>query len=175
MGVGTNRDVARFCPFAIEAFPAIHNFSSCLLDFFLVVALGGAGLTIQMAWNARLRRSTGSPVLTTLISLFVSLLSLALLWAVGVTNRGSILAFGALPKWAWFGGVFAAYYLMASLIAIPKLGAASVFSLVIAGQMVASLILDSTGAFGVSQIPLSASRVLGTALMLIGVILLQKQ
>jgi transporter family-2 protein len=143
--------------------------------FFLMVALGGAGLTIQMAWNARLRRSTGSPILTTLISLFVSLLSLALLWAVGVTNRGSIPAFDSLPKWAWFGGVFAAYYLMASLIAIPKLGAASVFSLVIAGQMVASLILDSTGAFGVSQIPLSASRVLGTALMLIGVILLQKQ
>jgi transporter family-2 protein len=145
------------------------------LVLFLLVALGGAGLTIQVAWNARLRTSTASPVLTAIISVFVTLLSLALLWASGATNRGSIPAFNALPKWAWFGGVFAAYYLVASLIAIPKLGAAVVFSLVIAGQMVAALILDSTGAFGVAQIPLSTSRVLGTAVLLIGVILIQKQ
>ena len=143
--------------------------------FFLLVALGGAGLTIQMAWNARLRTSTGSPVLTTLISICVSFLSLALLWASGASHRGSIPAFNSLPKWAWFGGVFAVYYLVASLIAIPKLGAAAVFSLVIGGQMVAALILDSTGAFGVAQISLSTSRVLGTALLLFGVILIQRR
>ncbi|MCC3416512.1 MAG: DMT family transporter, partial [Microcoleus sp. PH2017_07_MST_O_A] len=129
----------------------------------------------HMAWNARLRSSTGSPVLTTMISVFVTLLSLALVWASGATNRGSIPAFNSLPQWAWFGGVFAAYYLVASLIAIPKLGVAVVFSLVIAGQMIAALVLDSTGAFGVTQISLSVSRILGTALLLIGVILIQKQ
>ena len=145
------------------------------LVLLLLVALGGAGLTLQMAWNARLRTATGSPVLTTIISVFVTLLSLALVWASGATNRGSIPAFNSLPKWAWFGGTFAAYYLVASLIGIPKLGAAAVFSLVIAGQMVAALILDSTGAFGVTQISLSTSRVLGAALLLIGVILIQKQ
>lgn len=128
-----------------------------------------------MAWNARLRSSTGSPVLTTMISVFVTLLSLALVWASGATNRRSIPAFNSLPQWAWFGGVFAAYYLVASLIAIPKLGVAVVFSLVIAGQMIAALVLDSTGAFGVTQISLSVSRILGTALLLIGVILIQKQ
>src|SRR5882672_4359691 len=143
--------------------------------FFLLVALGGAGLTIQMAWNARLRMATGSPVLTTLISIFVSFLSLLILWASGVTNRGSIPAFNSLPKWAWFGGIFAVYYLVASLMAIPKLGAAAVFSLVIAGQMISALTLDSTGAFGVPHISLNASRVLGTALLLVGAILIQKQ
>ena len=55
-------------------------------------------------------------------------------------------AFHSLPEWAWFGDVFAGHYLVASLIAIPKLGAAAVFSVVIAGQMIAALILDSTGA-----------------------------
>lgn len=144
------------------------------LVLFLLVALGGAGLTLQMAWNARLRTSTGSPVLTTIISVFVTLVSLALLWASGTTDRGSIPAFNSLPKWAWFGGIFAAYYLVASLIAIPKLGTAVVFSLVIAGQMVAALILDSTGAFGVPQISLNTSRVLGTVLLLIGVIFIQR-
>jgi len=142
---------------------------------FFVVALGGEGLTIQMAWNARLRAGNASPGLTTIISVSITLLSLALVWASGATDRGSIPPFHSLPKWAWFGGVFAAYYLVASLIAMPKLGAAVVFSLLIAGQMLAALILDSTGAFGGLRIPLSVSRVLGTMLLLIGVILVQKR
>jgi transporter family-2 protein len=145
-----------------------------LLLFFLV-ALGGAGLTLQMAWNSRLRTATGSPVLTTIISVFVTLLSLVLVWASGATNRGVIPEFNSLPRWAWFGGVFAGYYLVASLIAIPKIGAAVVFSLVIAGQLIAALVLDSTGAFGLARISLSTSRVIGTALLLIGVILIQRK
>ena len=144
------------------------------LIFLLLVALGGAGLTMQMAWNARLRASTGSPVLATIVSLLVSLGALVLVWLSGATHRGSLPAFKSLPMWGWFGGLFAAYYLVASLIAIPKLGAAAVFSLVIAGQMIAALILDSTGAFGVTQIFLTPARVGGAVLLLAGVSLIQK-
>ena len=145
------------------------------LFFFLLVALSGAGLTLQMAWNARLRTGTGSPILATLISVLVSLVSLLVVWASGTTERGSIPAFNSLPKWAWLGGVLGVFYLVASLIAIPRLGAAAVFSLVIAGQMITALVLDATGAFGVTQIPVSTSRVIGAALLLVGVILIQKR
>src|SRR6185369_1078646 len=105
------------------------------LVLILMVALGGAGLAMQMAWNARLRTATGSPVLTTIISVVVTLVSLVAVWASGVTPRGSVPAFGAIPKWAWFGGIYAGFYLTASLVALPRIGAAAVFSLVIAGQM----------------------------------------
>ena len=145
------------------------------LVLFLLVALGGVALTLQMVWNARLRTGTGSPVLTTLISIFVSFISLVLVWASGVAHRGSIPAFNSLPKWAWCGGVLAVYYLLASLIALPKLGAAAVFSLVIGGQMIGALILDSTGAFDVPQLSLTPARLLGTALLLTGVILIQRR
>lgn len=142
---------------------------------FLFVALGGVGLAMQMAWNARLRTATNSPVLTTMISVSITLVLLTIVWASGTMNRGSIPAFNSIPKWAWFGGIFAAFYLVASLIAIPKLGTATVFSLVIAGQMIAALILDGTGAFNVPQIPLNVSRILGTALLLAGVVLIQNR
>jgi len=141
----------------------------------VLVALGGAGLTMQMAWNARLRVSTGSPVLTTIISVIVTLLSLGAVWVSGAMDRGTIPAFKSLPAWAWFGGVFAGYYLVVSLIAIPRLGAAAVFSLVITGQMLGALVLDSTGAFGMARISLSATRLLGTALLLAGVVLIQRR
>jgi bacterial/archaeal transporter family-2 protein len=143
------------------------------LIFSLLVALGGVGLALQMAWNLRLQKSTNSPVLTTIVSVVITLIALVLWWTSGVSDRGSIPAFNSLPRWAWFGGIFAAYYLVASLIAIPKLGTAAVFALVIPGQMVAALILDSTGGFGVTQI-LNTFRILGTILLLVGVILIQK-
>lgn len=129
---------------------------------------------MQMVWNARLRLATGSPVLTTIISVVVTLASLSAVWASGTVSRGSVPAFTSIPTWAWFGGIFAGYYLAASLIAIPRLGAAAVFSLVIAGQMLAALILDATGAFGVTQIDFSMKRAVGVALLLIGAMLLQK-
>lgn len=130
---------------------------------------------MQMAWNARLRVATGSPVLTTIISVVITLVLLIALWGSGTTERGSIPAFNSIPLWAWFGGSFATYYLIASLIAIPKLGTASVFSLVIAGQMISALILDGTGAFGVPQISINAPRILGTVLLLAGAVLMQKR
>ena len=143
--------------------------------FCLLVALGGVGLTLQMAWNARLRTATGSPVLATIISVVVTLVSLILVWASGATSRGSLPPFNSLPTWAWLGGLFAGFYLVASLVAIPKVGTAAVFSLVIAGQMMAALAVDSTGAFGVTQFSLSPARALGAVLLLAGVILMQKQ
>jgi transporter family-2 protein len=141
----------------------------------VLVALGGVGLTMQMAWNSRLRIGTGSPVLTNIISICVSLVSLVLFWLTGLTPKGSLPAVNSLPAWAWFGGVFAAYYLVASLIAIPKLGTAAVFALVIAGQMIGALVLDSTGAFGVPHLSLTGSRVIGTVLLFAGALLIQRR
>jgi hypothetical protein len=59
-------------------------------DQLLLVALGGAGLTLQGVWNARLRASTTSSVLTSIISVLVTLLALALVWASGATERGAL-------------------------------------------------------------------------------------
>jgi bacterial/archaeal transporter family-2 protein len=144
------------------------------LILFLLVMLGGAGLALQMAWNSRLRYATDSAVLTTLISVCVTLAALILVWLSGLVNRGTLPSFNSLPLWAWCGGIFAAYYLVASLVAIPQLGVAAVFSLVIAGQMIAALALDQTGAFGLAQVALSPSRLLGAVLLVAGVILMQK-
>ena len=145
------------------------------IGLYLLVALGGVGLTLQMAWNARWRVATGSPVLATIISVILTLVSLVLIWASGTVPRGSVPAFSSIPPWAWFGGLFAGYYLLASLITVPKLGLALVFSLVIAGQMAAALFLDSIGAFGGIQIPLSPIRILGVAFLLLGVVLIQNK
>lgn len=141
---------------------------------YFLVALAGAALTMQMAWNLRLRTATGSPVLSTLISVVVTLITLLVVWLSGTTSRGTVPPVSSLPWWAWCGGVLAGFYLLTALIALPKLGAAPVFSLIIAGQMMAALYLDSTGAFGVPLVAFSLLRLLGVVLLVAGVVLIQK-
>lgn len=143
------------------------------LLYLVLVALGGVGLTIQIAWNARLREATQSPLLAVLVSLTTSLIAAAVLWLSGVFPRGSLPRFNATPVWSWCGGLFAAYYLMVTLLAIPRYGAAVVVAVVVAGQMAAGLYLDSAGAFGVHPAPLNTARILGAGSIILGVMLIQ--
>ena len=144
------------------------------LLFLILIGLGGAGLTFQIAWNARLREATTSPLLAVLISICVSALAVFGIWLSGFFPRGVIPKFGSTPTWSWFGGLFPVLYLLMSLIGIPRYGAAVVIALVVTGQMAAALFLDSTGAFGVHQSPLNITRVLGAIFIISGVIFIQK-
>ena len=76
--------------------------------------------------------------------------------------------------WAWSGGLFGAIYIAISILLLPRLGTATFVVLLVAGQMLASLITDHYGFFGVVQHPVSAPRLLGAALLLGGVILVRR-
>ena len=62
----------------------------------------------------------------------------------------------------------------ATVILVPKLGAALTFALIIAGQMVISVILDHFGLIGLPVKVLSAGRVIGIVLLVVGVVLIRK-
>jgi len=56
----------------------------------------------------------------------------------------------------------------------PRLGAATLVAAVVAGQMIASLLLDQYGLLGFPTHPMNGLRVLGAALVIVGVILVQR-
>lgn len=141
----------------------------------ILIALAGAGLTFQIAWNARLREAAQSPILAVIVSLVMSLLAASAVWLTGIFPRGSLPRFGSVPLWSWCGGLFATFYLVVTLLALPRYGAAIVVALVVAGQMAAGLYLDGTGAFGVQTSPLTLSRIAGALLIIGGVMLIQNK
>lgn len=57
---------------------------------------------------------------------------------------------------------------------MPRLGVASTITLMIAGQLALSLVLDHFGWLGVPRQPLSLTRVAGVALVLAGVLLVRR-
>jgi len=74
---------------------------------------------------------------------------------------------------SWSGGIFGAIYIAVSILLIPRLGAAMVIALIVAGQMLGSLVFDHFGLLGVPMHPASLPRLLGAALLVGGVVLLR--
>lgn len=140
----------------------------------LMAALVGAGLTIQVGMNATVRMAIGSPILATIVNFAVGLAALALL-AVAAGARMAPGSAGAVPAWAWFGGLLGAAYVAATTVLGPRLGAATLLALTLAGQMVAALLVDHYGVIGFPHSPLTPTRLLGTVLLVVGVLLIMRR
>ena len=140
----------------------------------LMAAMVGAGITIQVGMNATVRMTIGSPILAAIVNFVVGLAALVLL-AVASGARVVPGSVTAVPAWAWFGGLLGATYVAATTVLGPKLGAASFLALTLAGQMFAALLVDHYGVIGFPQSPLTPTRLLGTALLVAGVLLIMRR
>lgn len=134
----------------------------------------GAALTTQFAVNAQLRTVVGGPVIAAAISFFVG--TVALVAAALVVDRHvpEVSAVTSSPWWVWIGGLLGAVFVLASIILTPRLGAAPTVGLFLAGQILASIIIDHFGLLGAAVREASLPRLLGLALVLAGVFLVQK-
>ncbi len=144
--------------------------------FFLVpVALAaGTAFTMQFGVNSQLRGVVGGPVAAAAISFIVG--TVALVGLTLVLNRG-LPSFGDVagaPWWVWTGGLLGAFYVFASVILTPRLGAATTVALILTGQVVASIVVDHFGLFRVAVQEATPLRLLGALLIIAGVFFVQR-
>lgn len=143
--------------------------------FLLLIALAlGLILPVQAGLNAQLARAAGHPVWSALISFAIGTLSLMLYAIFQRLPLNLLVNLRTLPWYAWLGGVIGAVYVVSILLLLPRLGLALSFSLIIAGQLLISLLLDHFGLLGLPVQSISAGRLLGAALLMIGVALIRK-
>jgi transporter family-2 protein len=134
--------------------------------------LAGAMLPIQFGINAQLATWVGGSVRAAFISFIVG--ACALLFASLLTVRsGWPERAGDAPWWVWIGGLLGAFYVLGSIVTAPKLGAATLVALILAGQAVASLLVDHFGWVGFDEHPVTALRLVGVALLAGGVLLVR--
>ena len=116
----------------------------------LLVLLAGGMIALQAPTNVMLAKTGGSPVLAALISFAVGTAALFAVWLAS-GNRPGVAPFGALPWYAWIGGVYGAVYVAIAAYAAPRLGLASLITIGIAGQILMALWLDHVGALGLMR------------------------
>jgi len=143
--------------------------------FFLLLALAaGVLLPVQAGLNAQLRSALGSPIAAALVSFLVGTAGLATIALLLRTPLPVGRAWAATSPWQWSGGLIGAVYVLAAIVLAPRLGAATLIAAVVAGQMITSLVLDQYGLVGFPVHSMTLVRLLGAALVIAGVILIQR-
>lgn len=142
-----------------------------LLSF--IALLSGVVLPIQAVLNAKLGKTVGDPIYGALISFIIGGLGL-LLYCLIVRTDFSQITQATSSNWLiWTGGLMGAFYVVAVIILVPKMGTALTFGLVIAGQMGFSLVMDHYGWFAAPIQAISWQKILGVLLIIGGAILLR--
>ena len=71
------------------------------------------------------------------------------------------------------GGCLGAVYVTSSVLLTPRIGAASLVAFLVTGQLLASVIVDRAGYFGVAVRELSMGRIVGAMLLLAGALMIR--
>lgn len=139
----------------------------------LLALAAGFCLPTQAGVNSQLNQLTHSPILTAAISFAVGTIVLTvytLLLKTSLPPGSHILQS---PWWIWTGGFIGAFFVVSTIILAPRLGATTMVAGVLAGQMLASLVLDHFGLIGYSSHPINGMRLLGVGLLMGGVVLIR--
>ncbi len=132
----------------------------------ILAILAGAAVALQVSFTAASQRALGPAVLVALSGLTTGLVAFASLPFFRVPELT-----GRVVVYAVASGVLGAFIVAAIAYAADLGGVARALSLVIASQLLASLLLDYSGVFGAGAEGLTLPRILGVVLILAGGVL----
>jgi transporter family-2 protein len=136
----------------------------------ILTAVVGGLIALQAPINAGLGKATGN-LPAALVSFLVGTLILLLIVVVSGHTGGLASTFDV--RWYYLvGGLLGAAYVTVALISVRTIGAGGVAAATVTGQLTAAVLIDRLGVLGLERISLSASRLLGVGLLLLGTFLI---
>ena len=139
----------------------------------VLTLVAGAFLPIQAGLNTRLGKAIASPVYASLISFLVGLVDL-LVYILVTRQTVSLAGIKEAPGHIWMGGLLGAFYITVIIFAFPVLGPGLTFGLIVAGQMVVSILLEHFNILVAHPSPISYMKILGVGLVVAGVIIIRR-
>jgi bacterial/archaeal transporter family-2 protein len=142
--------------------------------FYLLLAfVTGAGVAAQSVINTRLRLLLGGPLWAAAAQFVVGLVLLLIVAAATRQPAPVTAGLGGAPWWVWTGGAFGAIFIVVTIVLTAEIGATLTLASIIVGQLTAALVVDHYGLFGGTVVRLTPTRVMGVALLLLGVTLIR--
>jgi transporter family-2 protein len=141
--------------------------------YLLFAFAAGVALPFQAGVNAELVHWVDSPIRAAFVSVAVGAVALLIVSLLVFKPLPSTARLGNAPWWVWAGGLMGGFYVVAAVVTAPRLGAATLIALVVAGQSLASLLVDHFGWVGFDEHHVSAGRLGGMALVAAGVVLVR--
>jgi transporter family-2 protein len=145
-----------------------------IFAYALMALCVGAMFPVQSAANALLGRGIGGPVAATMVSFGSGFIVLLCLNGLLFRQWPSLRDLSSQPpSLLWIGGTIGAIFLSANVFMAPRLGSAATLGFVMAGQLASALVIDRFGLFAFPVRELSAGRIGGVALVLVGALLVR--
>lgn len=152
----------------------------------ILAFVAGACIAVQAAMNAQLGQVFNSSLLATSYAFFTSFLLVAfitLLLAVNKqasTEHTEFLFLSSehikqVPWYLWFSCVFSVIGVGSFYFLIPKMGVGNVMSYALTGQIIVAMAISHFGLFDSPTKLVSASKLIGTVLLGVGIILINKE
>jgi transporter family-2 protein len=141
--------------------------------YLLIAVAAGVMIPFQAGINTQLAQLVGSPIRAAFVSFVVGTIALFLLSLLVLKPLPSGARLGGAPWWLWTGGLFGAFYVAGNIVSAPKLGAATLIAAIVAGQSLASILVDQYGWVGFKEHPATPGRLIGMGLVLGGVALVR--
>lgn len=147
--------------------------SSAFLPIAAMMFAAGIGVPVFAAFNAGLGKQLGGPLIATAAAFAVGLvIALALVVALTGFPQREVWHFGT--PYIWFGAVFILIYGVSVTYAAPRIGLGNAIFFVLLGQIVAAAAIDHFGWLGSIPSALTAKRMVGIAVMALGIYLARK-
>jgi transporter family-2 protein len=141
--------------------------------YVLLALVAGAMLPFQAGVNARLSHFVESPIRASFVSFVVGAVVLLVASAAIFKPLPAGSRLGGAPWWVWVGGVLGAFYVFVTVVSAPRVGAATLIAALVAGQAVASVVVDHFGWVGFPVHHVSAGRIGGLVLLFAGLLLVR--
>jgi transporter family-2 protein len=140
----------------------------------VIGVFAGMLIALQAPINAQLARGLGMPIAAAAASFVAGSVALIALTLVISRTRGIAIAWDVPPPWMFIaGGCLGAAFVTCALVLTPKLGAAATMAFIVAGQLLAGLVLDRMGYFDLAVRELTLGRVAGAVMLLAGALLIR--
>ncbi|MFA0812536.1 DMT family transporter [Microbulbifer epialgicus] len=139
-----------------------------------LMLLAGIGIPVMATLNSGLGVKLGSSALATTLLFFVGL-TISAAYLLKTEGLPSEIFQKGISWYFYLGGILVAFYILSVTWVSPKYGVGNAVSFVLLGQLLAISVIDHFGFFGAQQSSLDTKRLIGLAMMVVGVLLVVKR
>ena len=143
--------------------------------FYILPILAGVAIAVQSGVNSQLRLAINHPLLAAFISFLTGTAALGLLLFFSKQAFPAFQAYAGIDWYKLTGGLLGAFVVTVILLSVQEIGVANMFVLVVAGQLVAALVMDHFGVMGMRESPISIPKMIGIVLVISGAYLVNKK
>lgn len=133
----------------------------------------GALIPLMAILNAGLARAVGGHIQATVFLFTAGLIASLLVAATSAARLPELQTIARVPPAQFAGGLIVAFYVLSITFIAPRFGVGNAILFAVTAQLFSSAVIDHFALAGAALRPLTATRVLGLAIVIVGLVLTQ--